>query len=165
MWLAVLYCRMSFTADFPSKPPVNISSLQHTRYNFHYQNDVLTKYKDVVVHHSSSESRSSRGQWISQSPGPPGLQNLCGLQLAIIPSSSNEEDLHDHDPVSIYRYSASLCFLDQTDKTHRRAFSEQHWVEAKPQTLQSCCILSLSLEQGQVRCVDTPPWWRTCHQC
>ena len=71
-------------------------------FNINITENVLTKYKDVVVHHSSSEFISSRGQWSCQSPGPPGLKNFCAVQKSTIESSSNEEHLHDNDLVFIY---------------------------------------------------------------
>ena len=63
--------------------------------------NVLTKYEDVIVHWSSSQSSSSRGQWCSQSPGPGHvLQNFGGvLSINSTVSSSDEEHLHDNDPL------------------------------------------------------------------
>ena len=69
--------------------------------------NVPTKYKDVVVHHSSSESKSSMGQWCCKFPGPPGHHGhhfRAGQQVGVIAisTSSHEKDLHDNDPVFIY---------------------------------------------------------------
>ena len=77
----------------------------------------LTKYKDLVVQHSSSQSLSSIGQWSSQSPAPGHvLQYLGGVQLPIIgiESSHNQEDLHDN----------YLLFIDIWYKPHIVSLSE-----------------------------------------
>ena len=74
-------------------------------FNVNVTENVLTKYKDLVVQHRSSQSISSRGQWSSQSPAPPCLQHFCAVQpslaIIVIPSSSNQEDLQDNDPLFI----------------------------------------------------------------
>ena len=67
--------------------------------------NVLTKYENVVLDCSSFKFTSSRGKWISQSPGPGHvLQNLSGVQVVnmcldslVFYSSSNKEHLHDND--------------------------------------------------------------------
>ena len=66
--------------------------------------NVLTKYHDLVVQHSSSESPSSRGQWSNLSPGlpcPVALKYFCAVQPANIVSSSNQEDLQVNYPLFI----------------------------------------------------------------
>ena len=62
--------------------------------NINITENVLTKYQDLVVQHYSSECSSRRGQWSSQSPGPPGLQNFGAGQIGIIFIASSSHDKH-----------------------------------------------------------------------
>ena len=68
-------------------------------FNIHITENVLTKYKYLIVQHSSSESSSRRGQWSSQYPSRPGLHYFGAVQVSraiiVIDSSSNQEDLQD----------------------------------------------------------------------
>ena len=69
---------------------------------------VLTKYKDVVVQRSCTDSPSSRGQWQGSGKPPtrPDLQHFCRAKvtsITVIPSSSNQEHLHHNYPVCIYK--------------------------------------------------------------
>ena len=61
--------------------------------------DVLTKYIDIVVQHSSSETVSAMGQSTCQSPGPGYVfQNFCRIRRSkdsvesIVTSSSSNQD-------------------------------------------------------------------------
>ena len=72
--------------------------------NINQLENIVTKYEDVIRHWSSSQFRPSRGQWRCQSPGPGlVLQYFRGVQkfpsFSLLFTSSNEEHLHDNDPV------------------------------------------------------------------
>ena len=74
-------------------------------FNIKITENILTKYKDVVVQHSSTEIMSTRrGQGRSETPGPPGLHYFCAVQpvsacfrLNEIESSGDQEHLRGND--------------------------------------------------------------------
>ena len=62
--------------------------------------DDLTEYEDVVLNTCSSQTRSSRGQWTSQSPGPGQVrQNFGRVKVGILFTPSDKEDLDKTDNI------------------------------------------------------------------